>query len=67
MGDRQETISIDRLKPAYLDVDKPVRLAHPPARGRQLHHQAKIPEPVDDILPVKTRSGRAINRPRRFN
>jgi len=27
----------------------------------------KIPEPVDDILPVKTRSGRAINRPRRFN
>lgn len=67
MGDRQETISIDRLKPAHLDVDKPVRLAHPPARGRQPHHQVKIPEPVDDILPVKTRSGRAINRPRRFN
>ena len=34
MGGRQETVSIDRLKPAHVDVTAPVPLALPPRRGR---------------------------------
>jgi len=34
MGGKAETISIDRLKPAHLDIDKPVRVAVPKPRGR---------------------------------
>jgi transposase InsO family protein len=34
MGGRPETISIDRLKPAHFDFDKPAPLAQPPRRGR---------------------------------
>ena len=34
IGGRAERISVDRLKPAHLDVDKPVGLAQPPKRGR---------------------------------
>ncbi len=33
-GGKEETISIDRLKPAHVDMTAPVPLAKPPARGR---------------------------------
>ena len=33
-GGKQETISIDRLKPAHLDIDQPITVARPPRRGR---------------------------------
>uniref|UniRef100_A0A0L8GNQ9 Uncharacterized protein n=1 Tax=Octopus bimaculoides TaxID=37653 RepID=A0A0L8GNQ9_OCTBM len=31
---RQDTVSIDRLKPVHLDIDNPVQVAQPPNRGR---------------------------------
>ena len=34
IGNREEQISIDRLKPAHLDPCKPAVLAQPPRRGR---------------------------------
>ncbi len=34
MGGREETVSVDRLKPAHTDATAPVPLARPPARGR---------------------------------
>ena len=33
-GNRQESVSIDRLKPAYQDLDLPIEVAQPPLRGR---------------------------------
>ena len=40
MGGKEEIISIDRLKPAHLDIDSPVQVAIPPPRGRPpLQHQ----------------------------
>ena len=33
-GGREETVSIDRLKPAHVDPTSPVPLAQPPRRGR---------------------------------
>ena len=34
MGGKPERLSIDRLKPAHLDVARPIELAQPPRRGR---------------------------------
>lgn len=34
MGSRTEIISVDRLKPAHLDIDCPVQVAQPKPRGR---------------------------------
>lgn len=34
IGGRAETVSVDRLKPAHLDLDQPVRVAVPKPRGR---------------------------------
>ncbi|CAI9720437.1 Hypothetical predicted protein [Octopus vulgaris] len=34
IGGRQATVSINRLKPAHLDIDSPVQVAQPPNRGR---------------------------------
>ena len=34
VGHRQETVSIDRLKPAHTDINDPVEVAQPPTRGR---------------------------------
>ena len=34
MGGKPERLSIDRLKPAHLDIARPIELAQPPRRGR---------------------------------
>ena len=34
LGDRRDTVSIDRLKPAHLDPDQPVYTPAPKRRGR---------------------------------
>ena len=34
VGGRSDLISVDRLKPAHLDLDRPIGLAQPPRRGR---------------------------------
>ena len=33
-GEREETVSVDRLKPAFADPDQPIQPAIPPRRGR---------------------------------
>ena len=49
MGGKPERLSIDRLKPAHLDVARPIELAQPPRRGRP---PALHPPPAP--LPPKT-------------
>ena len=42
MGDRRDTVSIDRLKPAHLDSEDPVPIAQPRRRGRPpMRHRSK--------------------------
>ena len=42
-GNRTDIISIDRLKPAHVDVDQPVQVALPPPRGRPRKNPATVP------------------------
>ena len=44
LGDKQDKISIDRLKPAYLDQSQPPQVAQPPRRGRPPKKQVSVPE-----------------------
>jgi hypothetical protein len=44
LGDKQDKISIDRLKPAYLDQSQPPQVAQPPRRGRPPKQQVSVPE-----------------------
>ena len=46
MGGRPETVSIDRVKPAHVDVSRPLELAQPPRRGRPL-----VPRPPPSTQP----------------
>ncbi|XP_055500353.1 uncharacterized protein LOC129702590 [Leucoraja erinacea] len=49
MGGRPEAVSIDRLKPAHLDIDQPVLVAQPRPRGRP---PSRLPPPVTPpVLP----------------
>ncbi|XP_078264112.1 uncharacterized protein LOC144598103 [Rhinoraja longicauda] len=71
MGGRPEAVSIDRLKPAHLDIDQPVRVARPRPRGRP---PLRVPPPVSPTVPppaplstdYRTRSGRVVRPPVRF-
>ena len=72
-GGKTETITVDRLKPAHLDLNCPVEVAQPRPRGRpkgSTSHQArgtrKIIQPSSTDLPQCTRSGRQVNRPCRY-
>lgn len=51
MGGKLERLSIDRLKPAHLDVARPIELAQPPRRGRPpaLH---PTPAPIPPETPT---------------
>ena len=44
LGDIRDNISIDRLKPAYLDQSQPPQVAQPPRRGRPPKQQVSVPE-----------------------
>ena len=64
-GGKAESVSIDRLKPAHLDLDQPVRVAQPRPRGRpKLHSEPTIlprplnPDPVP-FVPSLNRSSRS--------
>ena len=67
MGGRPERVTVDRLKPAHLDVDGPVQLALPPRRGRppvltSAPSAVEVPTPT----PAKrSRFGRVIRPPPR--
>nr|XP_010769834.1 PREDICTED: uncharacterized protein LOC104945814 [Notothenia coriiceps] len=44
VGDRPETVSVDRIKPAHVDVSRPLELALPTRRGRPT--MARPPRPL---------------------
>ena len=44
LGDKRDKISIDRLKPAYLDQSQPPQAALPPRRGRPPKKPNNVPE-----------------------
>ena len=46
-GEREETVSVDRLKPAFADPDKPLQAAVPPKGGRP-----PKPKPADGDDPM---------------
>ncbi|GFO02726.1 Pol polyprotein [Plakobranchus ocellatus] len=74
VGDREETISVDRLKPAHVDLTSPVPVAQPPRRERPPLQPAQsepqeTPESEDTSSRPQarsTRSGRAVRLPPRF-
>ena len=73
IGGKTETITVDRLKPAHLDLDCPVEVAQPRPRGgprgstsHQTSGTTKIRQPSSTDLPHCTRSGRQVNRPHRY-
>ena len=73
-GGRPEVVTIDRLKPAHLDIDRPVQVAAPPRRGRPPRIPQSDPvlqpsEPTQQPSPsqppaITTRSGRKTRTPR---
>ncbi|GFO16286.1 Pol polyprotein [Plakobranchus ocellatus] len=75
VGNREEVISADRLKPAYVDLTGPITVAQPPRRGRPPLQQAK-PTNQENTAELESstprqqsrsrRSGRAVHLPPRF-
>ena len=71
-GERQEKVSVDRLKPANAEPDCPIEPAVPPRRGRppkqpetrNAHEQESEPGPP--TYAQITRSGRVSRPPERF-
>jgi hypothetical protein len=50
LGNLKDKISIDRLKPAYLDQSQPPQVAQPPLRGRPPKKKNNVPEtPVPEV------------------
>ena len=71
IGGRPDYISVDRLKPAHLDLDQPVGLALPPRRGRppvSKPHRLMTPAlPAVAPAPVPlSRFGRVLRAPSRW-
>ena len=73
VGSREEIISVDRLKPAHVDLTGPVSVARPPRRGRPPLQPSKpaekdvLPKPTTlDLQTRSTRLGRTIRLPPRF-
>ncbi|GFN84905.1 hypothetical protein PoB_001141100 [Plakobranchus ocellatus] len=61
--DREEIISVDRLKSAHADLTNPVPVARPPLQPAQSEHQ-ETPEPEDTSSrpqTLSTRSGRGCS------
>ena len=81
VGAREELVSIDRLKPAFVDNDHPEAIARPP-RGRRPVRTARATSsssssddddlaltnapPTKQRIPAQTRCGRRIRTPERF-
>ena len=71
VGGREETISIDRLKPAHVDLSHPVPVVLPPRRGRppqivnpqQTTMSLPTPVTIDPPNLHSSRSGRIIKVP----
>ena len=73
MGNRQEKVSIDRLKAAIVDQQLPVQVAQPPKRGRppvkplnNKHRQEELVQIQPSYAEVTSRSGRTVKPPIRL-
>ena len=66
MGGKTETITVDRLKLAHLDVDSPVQLALPRPRGQPSPVSTPPIRPTLPHLPQRTRSGRQVRPTKRY-
>ena len=72
IGGREELISIDRLKPAHVDLKEPVTVAIPPRRGRpptQLSRPSVSETAIlgrADPKETSSRSGRHVRPPERY-
>ena len=54
IGNREDTVSVDRLKPVLLTPEDEVRLAAPPPRGRPkkaTHELPVLPQPLTSTAP----------------
>ena len=70
-GNRQDSVSIDRLKPAYLDQTQPAQVAQPPRRGRPPGSRNRTtptssPPTAPTYAEVVTRAGRLSRQPQRM-
>ena len=75
LGGKPERVTVDRLKPAHLDIDEPVQLALPPRRGRPPAAASgpapapapagKPPRALDPPPAKRSRFGRLIRPPPR--
>ena len=80
-GEREESISVDRLKPANAEPDRPVKPAIPPRRGQPPKQcdeslaanrgpEESRPEPEPEKRPPTyaqvTRRGRTVRPPERY-
>ncbi len=66
IGGRPDRISIDRLKPAHLDLDQPPRLARPPRRGRPPSAKPPARPSTTPTRTARGRFGRVIRTPRKL-
>ena len=70
VGGKRETIAVDRLKPAHVSEDNPVKVAMPRRRGRPPHKPAAAAAddtaPSSSVQPRSTRSGRQVKSPQRY-
>uniref|UniRef100_A0A0L8GNG9 Uncharacterized protein n=1 Tax=Octopus bimaculoides TaxID=37653 RepID=A0A0L8GNG9_OCTBM len=62
----QDTVSIDILKPAHLDINSPVQVAQSPNRGRPRQITPSLDKEQSPKNRVTTRLGRTIKTPSRF-
>ena len=72
-GEREEAVSVDRLKPAYSDPVNPIQPAVPPRRGRPPKRRDERTDddrqdtastvPVPDQRPVASESEQAASEP----
>ena len=67
LGGKPETVSVDRLKLAHLDIDSPVQVAKPRPRGRPPQARNPASQPARAKLPQRTRVGREVRQPTRYN
>ena len=79
IGNRQDSVSIDRLKPAHMNPTEPAQVAVPPRKGRPRSSRKlpRVSKPQPEVHPstqidrptyaeVTTRSGRSTKLPVRF-
>ena len=65
IGGKNETVSVDRLKPARMDLEQPAEVAEP-RRNRGRPNKYQQPQTIPDSpQPLYTRSGRQVKPPQR--